>query len=383
MSFDLQEYKSEWTLDPNYHHINHGSFGAVPRIVQEEQWRWQQRVQQNPVQFFARDAMREVAEARTLIASFLGQKAAQIALIRNTTEGASTTMRGFPFRPGDEVIVLDHEYGAVAFAVQRAATAAGASVIEVSIPRLATDEEAIHIIEQNFTSKTRMLVVDHVTSATARTFPVTQLSELCKSRGIAITIDASHVPGNLELDLDAIDPDFWFGNLHKWVATPLGVGVYRIAERWQEKMRPLIVSWQDHEEYPLPWDMLGTVDLSAWLSAPKAINFFKEIGWGRVRAANIERMRFGRDLVMKELGVGLDQLREEELPLGVIPLQKLSGGREGCQALQRKFSEEYKIEVPFTTYGNSTEYFMRVSGQLYNDPSDYEALIIPIRKELG
>jgi len=382
MIFDLQELKSEWSLDPNFHHLNHGSFGAVPIKVQHEQQRWHEIVQRNPVQFYARDAMREVANARAVIAKFLGQEPDQISLIRNTTEGASTTMRGFPFKQDDEVIVLDHEYGAVTYAVQRAVTAAGAKLVEVAIPRLASDATVVQLIEQAFTKKTRMLVVDHITSATARTFPVQTLSDLCRSRGIAITIDASHVPGNIDVDLNKLDPDFWFGNLHKWVATPIGVGVFKIAERWQSQIRPLIVSWQDEEEYPLPWDMLGTVDLTAWLSAPTAIKFFEDIGWERVRKANIDRMRYGRDLVMNELGIGSEELREEDLPLGVIPLHKMQGGREGCHALQRKFSEVYKIEVPITTYGNSTEYFMRISGQLYNEPSDYEALVAPIRTEL-
>jgi isopenicillin-N epimerase len=380
MEFDLQEYAQAWKLDPTVHHCNHGSFGAVPTRVQNVQRAIQDRVQLNTVSFFARSAMDEVANARALVAEFLGQKPDQIALVRNTTEAASTTMRGFPFKPGDEAIVLDHEYGAVAFAVKRAIEAAGGKFIEVAIPRLASDAEVIQLVDDAFTAKTRMFVVDHVTSATARTFPVQDLSDLCRERGIAIAIDASHTPGNFDLDLDTLDADFWFGNLHKWVAAPLGCGVYRIALRWHGAVQPLIVSWQDSLNYPLPWDMLGTVDLSAWLAAPSAIDFFAEIGWDRVRAANTARMRYGRDLVMGELGVGLAELREEELPLGVVPLHSVSGGREGCIALQRRFAEVHRIEVPITTY--SDEYFMRISGQLYNTPEDYEALVIAVRKEL-
>jgi len=379
VEFDLQEYKTAWKLDPNVHHCNHGSFGAVPSIVQEFQKSIQDRVQLNPVKFFARDAMEEVARARALIAEFLGQRPEQIALVRNTTEAASTTMRGFPFKTGDEAIVLDHEYGAVAFSVKRAIEAAGGKFIEVAIPRLASDEDVVKLVDAAFTAKTRMFVVDHVTSATARTFPVQRLSDLCRERGIAIAVDASHTPGNFDLDLDALDADFWFGNLHKWVGAPLGCGVYRIALRWHGAVQPLIVSWQDHENYPLPWDMLGTVDLSAWLAAPKAIDFFAEIGWKRVRAANISRMRFGRDLVMHALGVGLDELREEELPLGVVRLHKMQGGREGCIALQHRFAQVHNIEVPITTF--SDEYFMRISGQLYNTPEDYEALVTAVTKE--
>ena len=382
MIFDLEEYKSAWNLDPSVHHINHGSFGAIPTVVRAEQARWSDHVQSNPVQFYAREAMPAVQAARGKIAAFLGQRADQIALVRNTTEGSSTTMRGFPFKAGDEAVVLDHEYGAVTYSVERAIVAAGGRLVEIKVPRLATDEEVVKIVEASFTPKTRMFVVDHVTSATARTFPVQALSDLCRSRGIAIVIDASHVPGNIDVDLDKLDPDFWFGNLHKWCSAPLGTGVYRIADRWQEIMRPLIVSWQDFEPYPLQWDMLGTVDLSAWLAAPTAIDFYSKIGWDRARKANTARMRYGRDLAMTELGIGEDQLREEELPLGVVPLFKMSGGREGCAALQAKIATEYKIEVPITTYSDSELYFMRISGQLYNTTKDYEALIPMIRKEL-
>lgn len=379
MEFDLQEYKSAWKLDETVRHCNHGSFGAVPTVVQEAQRAIQDRVQLNLVRFFAREAMPEVQAARAKIAAFLNQKPEQIALVRNTTEAASTTMRGFPFKPGDEAIVLDHEYGAVIYAVQRAVEAAGGKLVEVPVPRLATDEEVVAIVKASFTPRTRLFVVDHVTSATARTFPIQALSNLCREHGIAIAVDASHTPGNFDLDLDKLDADFWFGNLHKWASAPLGCGVYRIAPRWQSIMRPLIVSWQDHEEYPLQWDMLGTVDLSPWLAAPTSIEFYEKIGWHRVRAANTQRMRYGRDLVMAELGVGIDELREEELPLGVIPLHKMEGGRDGCIALQRKFAEVHKIEVPITTACN--QYFMRVSGQLYNTPEDYEALVLAVRKE--
>lgn len=379
MEFDLQEYKSAWKLDETVHHCNHGSFGSVPTVVQEAQRAIQDRVQLNPVRFFAREAMLEVQGARAKVAAFLNQKPEQIALVRNTTEAASTTMRGFPFKPGDEAIVLDHEYGAVIYAVQRAIENAGGKLIEVPVPRLATDEEVVAIVKASFTPRTRLFVVDHVTSATARTFPIQALSDLCRENGIAVAVDASHTPGNFDLDLDKLDADFWFGNLHKWASAPLGCGVYRVAPRWQTIMRPLIVSWQDHEEYPLQWDMLGTVDLSPWLAAPTSIEFYEKIGWHRVRAANTARMRYGRDLVMAELGVGVDELREEELPLGVVPLHKMEGGREGCIALQRKFAEVYKIEVPITTACN--QYFMRISGQLYNTPSDYEALVLAVRKE--
>ena len=190
MEFDLQEYKSAWKLDETVHHCNHGSFGSVPTVVQEAQRAIQDRVQLNPVRFFAREAMLEVQGARAKVAAFLNQRPEQIALVRNTTEAASTTMRGFPFKAGDEAIVLDHEYGAVIYAVQRAVENAGGKLVEVPVPRLATDEEVVAIVKASFTPRTRLFVVDHVTSATARTFPIQALSDLCREHGIAIAVDA-------------------------------------------------------------------------------------------------------------------------------------------------------------------------------------------------
>ena len=378
MEFDLQELKSEWNLDPGYHHVNHGSFGAVPSVVQREQSQWRDRIQQNPVRFFARELRDEVAHARGEVAKFLGQEADQIALIRNTTEGASTVMRGFPLKAGDEVLVLNQEYGAVTKAVARACEAAGAKLVEVDVDYLDTDEKVIQKIKASITKKSRMLVIDHITSATARTFPIYDLSTVCKENQIAYVVDASHSPGTIDTDLDRLDADFWFGNLHKWVSAPLGVGVLRIAPRWQGILRPLIVSWRDDEPYPFPWDMLGTVDPTSWLSAPSAINFFSKIGWERVRRANHQRMMYGRELVMKELGVSPEMIRVDFLPLGVVPILNMSGGRDGSAAVQARIAEEFKVEVPISFIAE--KYYLRISGMLYNSPEDYEALAVAVRK---
>ncbi len=380
MEFDLQELKSEWNLDPDYHHVNHGSFGAVPIVVQKVQQQWRDRIQKNPMKFFARELKDEVAHARGHVARFLGQQADQIALIRNTTEGASTVMRGFPLHPDDEVIVLNQEYGAVTKAVARACEASGAKLIEIDVDYLDSDEIVIQKIAGGITNKSRMLVIDHITSASARTLPIYELGALCKANSIVYVVDASHSPGTVHTDLDKLDADFWFGNLHKWVSAPLGVGVLRIAQRWQEVLRPLIVSWRDDEPYPFPWDMLGTVDPTSWLSAPKAIEFFGNIGWERVREANYQRMMFGRELVMKELGVTQDEIRIDFLPLGVVPIRNISGGRDGSAALHAKIATDFKVEVPISFIAD--KYYLRISGMLYNTPENYEALALAVRKTL-
>ena len=160
----------------------------------------------------------------------------------------------------------------------------------------------------------------------------------------------------------------------------MGSAVYRIAPRWQARMRPLIVSWRDAEHYPAPWDMLGTVDISAWLAAPAAIDFFTRIGWERVRAANQARMRYGRDMVLSALGLSKNTLPPDAIAMGLVPLPRMEGGREACAALQKRLGEVYRVETAITTCAGA--YYLRICGQLYNSAADYEALASAIRTEL-
>ena len=120
--------------------------------MRHKQKRWQEEVHRNPVGFYARQSLAAVADARGKIAKFLGQEADQIVLVRNTTEAATTTMRGFPFKSGDEVIVLDHEYGAITYAVKRGLEPAGGKVVELPVTRLTPDEEVVKIIKAESTS---------------------------------------------------------------------------------------------------------------------------------------------------------------------------------------------------------------------------------------
>jgi isopenicillin-N epimerase len=380
MEFDLQEFKSQWNLDQTYHHVNHGSFGSVPIGVQKVQQQWQDRIQNNPVKFFSRELIEEVAKARGLVAKFLGQRADQIALIRNSTEGISTVMHGLPLNQGDEVMILNQEYGAVVKEVSRACKSSGATLIEIDIDYLDCDEMVIKKIRAGISKKTRMLVVDHITSGTARTFPIYELSLLCKANCIVYVVDASHSPGTVDIDLDKLDADFWFGNLHKWVSAPLGVGVLRIAPRWQDILRPLIVSWNDDEPYPSNWDVPGVIDPSSWLSAPSAIEFFSKIGWDRVRKANYQRMMYGRKLVMQELGITHEEIRVDFLPMGVVPIYNITGGVKGAFAVRTQIAKEFKVEVAISYVAN--KYYLRICGMLYNTCEDYEKLALAIRKTL-
>ena len=370
MAFDLEGLRDHWDLDWSRHHVNHGSFGATPILGLQEQERWRQRARRNPNGFYRRELMPAVAEARAQIAAFLGAAAHDIALVRNSTEASNIVLHGLQLQPGDEIIVFDQEYGAVTMTARRAAGRAGASVVELPAPMHFTDGMVLGAFASAITEHTKLLVVDHVTSMTARVMPVEQLARMCREQSIAIAIDASHVPGNFDVDFDDLGADFWFGNLHKWACAPVATGVLRLAPRWRDSHPALVTSWFDLETYPLPFDMLGTVDYSAWLATPAVLDFIGGYGWPRWRAACIERAAFGRAVVREGLGLPADEA-ELQVPMSLVPLG-MPGGAEAATEMCARLAQSFAVEAAITSYGG--ELYLRISGQVYNDEADYQAL---------
>jgi len=378
MSFDLMELRHEWNLDFTRHHVNHGSFGAVPRVGLDAQARWQERLQRNPNGFFRGDLMPAIAFARQEIARFLGVAATDIALVRNSTEASNIIFRGLSLAPQDEILVFEHEYGAVTMAAQRAAAISGAKVSVIPSPLEFDDGMLLGSFLSRISEHSRVLVLDQVTSATARVLPVSQFARACKDQGVQLVVDASHGPGNFDFDFGAVQPDYWFGNLHKWACAPIATGALYIAPHLRQNHPPLISSWFDDLEYPLPFDMLGTIDYSSWLATPTVLAFIDGIGWQRWRAANIARAQFGRDCVREALGLESEQ-SDLLVPMALVPLG-CSGDKEHADGLYADLAQKFAVESAITSFGN--ELFVRISGQIYNNEDDYQALAYGLQQLL-
>ena len=379
MSFDLAQLRSEWDLDWSQHHVNHGSFGATPRVGLHALEHWRAQAQRNPNSFYRWELMPAIAQARSRIATFLGLAAEDAALVRNSTEASNIVLRGMRLAPGDEVVVFEQEYGAVTLAAKRAAALAGAHVVEIPAPLDFTDGMLLGAFASALTEHTRLLVVDQITSMTARVMPVVELSRMCREQGVAIAVDASHAPGTIDVDFVGLDADFWFGNLHKWACAPVATGALVIAARRRDEHPSLVTSWFDLEPYPLAFDMLGTLDYAPWLATPAVLDFIEAIGWQRWRAACIERTAFGRNLLRQALGLAEDD-SALQVPMALVPLGVRGGpalANEMCQSL----GVRYAVQAAVTTYRD--QLFVRVSGQVYNDEDDYYALAAAVRDLLG
>jgi len=372
-----------WALDPRVSHLNHGSFGAVPLVVQLRQQTWQDRMNANPMGFFSRELAGEVERARLLCAEFLGAERAGFALVNNATTGANAVVASLPLRAGAQVLVTDHGYGSVIYAVARACRGAGAELVTVSIPLEAPADAIETAILDRVTERTALAVIDHISSPTARKFPVERLIPALRDRGVPVLVDGAHAPGMVPVNLDALEPDFWIGNFHKWVCAPCGSAGLWVAPQWRSGMRSLVVSWREFEGYPFSFSMIGTSDPSPWLTAPEAMAFMTRLGWEQVRQHNIALVGYGQRIIAEALGLDPDRLVAEPA-LSMRPLALPAGVAEtkpDADALMRRIATELLVETSISSWNGVG--LLRLSAQLYNCPADYERLASGLPRLLG
>lgn len=360
-----------WTLDEASVHINHGSFGAVPRVTQDLQNSLRAEMDAAPVAWFpALPGL--VKEARTSIAAFLDVDPARTALVPNASAGASVVYSSLPVTRGLEIVVTDHGYGAVTMGAERLARRWGGTVRTAHIPLAATAAEAHDAVVAEFSDRTALVVIDQITSPTALLLPVAEVAAAVAP--VPVLVDAAHVPGALPgLDIEALGVAYWVGNLHKWAFAPRSTAVLWADPERRNGLRPLVTSWSHGEPYPDSFDLQGTVDHSAWLAIPDAINFWQRLGgWDQVER-NIVLLRRGADHVAKALGAGSELSGIPSAPcMTLVPLP--DGVGESPEAAEALWQQLYAagFVVPPVSFGGRG--FVRLAAHVYNDEDDYARL---------
>jgi isopenicillin-N epimerase len=380
--------RAHWTLDPEIRFLNHGSFGACPKPVLALQQELRARIEREPVLFLARELERRLDEVRAVLAPFLGAAAEDVVPVANATTGVNAVLRSLDFQPGDELLLTSHGYNACRNTAEFVAERTGARVRIAQVPfPLRASDQVLEAVLAAVTPRTRLALLDHVTSPTGLVFPIAELVAGLRSRGVETLVDGAHAPGMLPLDLAALDPAYYTGNLHKWVCAPKGAAFLYVRRDLQRPIRPPVLSHgansprSDRARFRLEFDFTGTDDPTAFLCVPECLRFLGGLhpgGWEELRRRNRELVLHGRTLLCEALGTPAPAPESMIGSLATVPLP--DGGPSArldafaIDPLQRVLFEQHGIEVPVFTWPAPPRRHLRISAQAYNEPAEYAAL---------
>jgi isopenicillin-N epimerase len=388
----------EWTLDPAVTFLNHGSFGACPRRVLERQQEWRVRLERQPVQFLLRELEGELDTARAALASFVHAAAEDLAFVPNATTGVNTVLRSLEFAPGDELLVTNQEYNASRNALNYVAERAGARVVVAEIPfPFQHEDELVAPLLAAVTPRTRLALLDHVTSQTGVVFPLAKIIRALTERGVEVLVDGAHAPGMIPLDLAQLGATYYTGNCHKWLCAPKGAALLWVRRDRQPFIRPLAISHgansrrTDRSRFLIEFGWVGTGDPSAWLSVPAALEFMGAQlpgGWPAVMARNRALALAARQGLAEALNIPAPCPPEfigslAALPLPDAPDRALPRPPWIEYPLQNVLRGRHGFEVPVIPWPSAPRRLVRVAAQLYNALPQYEMLGRALVEELG
>lgn len=368
--------KSQFLLDPEITFLNHGSFGACPKPIFEEYQRFQLELENEPVYFIQKKMAGYLKTAKDALAAYIGCGANDFFFTPNPTFAVNTIMRSLHLAAGDEILTTNHEYGAMDRVWNFYCKKSGTKYIRqnITLP-VVSKQQILEEFWSGYTSKTKIIFLNQISSCTALIFPIKEICDKARELGLITIIDGAHVPGQMHLDLAALNPDFYTGTLHKWMLAPKGSSFLYVKQRFQEMLDPLIVGWGYESVVPGESQFLdyqefqGTREISAFLCTPKAIEFLEENNW-KTKAKD------SRKVVLDNYQRFCDLLKTSPIcPITSEFLGQMASipiNTSNPVALKDLLFNKYKIEIPVMTLNGN--YFLRYSINAYNTQDDLDIL---------
>ena len=389
------ELRHLWTLEEERIFLNHGSFGACPDFVIAEQRKWQDLMEQEPVRFFEELMPDLLLKSRESLAAFLSCSADDLAFVSNATSGVNTILRSLHFEQGDEILVPNHAYQACRNTIDFVANRWGAKVVEVDIPfPIDGPWTVIELMKSACSERTKLVMIDTVTSPTGLRMPFEELTEFFESRDVEVLLDAAHGIGMIPLDLGELGASYVTSNCHKWLCAPKGSAFLYVRKDKQHKIQPLTISHGhtfplgDTTRFRHEFDWTGTQDISGWCTIPAVIEGMAKLvdgGWKTIMQHNHDLAIQGRDILCKRLGIEQPCPNEMIACISTIQLPGEIPAKEKMHEpdpLHHVLSEKYNIQVPVWSWPSPEGRYLRISAQLYNSIEQYELLADALVNEL-
>jgi isopenicillin-N epimerase len=399
-----EDFARYFLLEPGIDYLNHGSFGACPVPVLAAQQRFREALERSPTRFMTRELQPLLDAARAALGELIDAPAEELFFVPNTTTGVNVVLGSLTFAPGDELLATDHTYNACKNALAHAAQKAGGKVVYARVPfPIASEDEVVEALLAAVTPRTRLLLIDHVTSPTGLVLPVQRLVAEMHARGVQVLVDGAHAPGLLSFSVRSLGADFYTGNCHKWLCTPKGSAFVHVARGDAAGVRPLVISHgatAPAGERPRLWlehDWVGTVDPTPFLCIPEAIAFLSSLvpgGLPGLQARNHALALHARDLLCEAIGIAPpapDSMLAALIALPLPPARELAPTDDAAKGLlakpvdplQARLFDAHNVQAIVSYFPATPARLLRVCAQAYNSAPQYARLAGVLRAELS
>ncbi len=376
--------REDWLLDPEITYLNHGTVGATPKRVLAAQQAIRDRIERQPSRYLLRELVGllnlpegvplRLRAAADTVANFLGATGRDLVFVDNATTGVNAVLRSFDFQKGDEILITDLAYGAVANAAAFVARQCDAQVKTIRMPYPVHDSAIlVEAIMRALSPRTRLAIIDHITSESALVMPLAEIASHCRQQGVPVLADGAHAPGALPLEIPQLGVDWYVGNLHKWAYAPRSAGILWATAARQHALHPPVISWGLDQGFTAEFDWVGTRDPSPFLAAPEGLAFMRELGLESIRAYNHDLAWQAAQMLCARWGTKLGVAESMVGSMVTLPLpQSLGSTREDAFRVRDALLFRDRIEAQVHAWRGCL--WVRLSAQIYNEMADYERL---------
>jgi selenocysteine lyase/cysteine desulfurase len=277
--------RQQYRLTSAYVNLENGYYSMQSQPVLEAFIRHVREINVQESRYMRTRQFDDNLAVRTRLATLAGCAPGELIITRNTTESLDTVIAGFDWKPGDEAVMAEQDYGAMLDMFTLQARRYGMVNRVVSLPMdPRSDDELVQVYERAITPRTRLLMVCHLVNITGQILPVAKIADMAHRRGVPVMIDGAHAFGHLEFTIPSLGGDYYGASLHKWLGAPLGAGLLYVR---RDRITPL---WPIYSDTSMADDDIrklnhtGTSPVHTALAINDAIDYHLGIGIQRKEA---------------------------------------------------------------------------------------------------
>ncbi len=376
-----EKVRAQFHLNPDTIYLNNGTLGLCPKPVTQAVYDGYVYLAETGSEGRSR-LWDEVEASRKTAARFLGADEREMALTRNATQGLSVIANGIRMEPGDEMLMTTDEHIAGIQPWTRRARRYGIQVNQVQIPSPPkSKEEVVDLFEQALTPRTKVIFFCHVTRGPGLLYPVRELCDLAREKGIVSAVDGAQTPGMTPVNLHEMGCDLFATSLHKWALTPSGTGCLYVREGFQETFWPTSDGngpWDDREQQLWRIGPHGTYERPIRAAIKPALDFLDSIGMDAIFARDRMLSDYLKEQLMEMPGISLGTSTDHALSSPGIT----SFGVAGWDTSLLRGILRGKAGIVVSRDQRRSHDMIRVSTHFYNTPSEIDRLIEVLKEIL-